>query len=775
MRVTRASAAKTCANEKARDILATEAASTFSLKEKGVFTNVSRAMVRDLVANLDIPLRSINATINVVAEALGVEVEGDVSQRSIRRMVIEGGIAAETQLVDEITCARGVTLSGDGTTHKNINYQSHHVTLTLPDGQTATRLAGILHEVNHTTNEMYSTYNDVMGGHNAADIRDFAPKVKGMLTDHAEDQKKLVRLFAEWKRECEREVRGEKALACLPPADVVRLLSEMMENVIETAGGYQQWDLLSLDERQLHSSKAIRQLRMTFGEKEFASLSSAEKEAVDFFVWAGCCMHKELNAAKGGNTRMRAWWEQNGVDGPVLLMNKDNAAAASAGSSVAKDRAVQVSTGGGQKTLDLAGSVFRHKDDKKGQHNSLRYYLETELGFTSQWPNTSNTRYHSHGDAACEYLVHKSWYMQFLEIVLFKKESRTHTNMEQNVFRGFSCLRTEEEITCWASYNQCLTHPYLRTIRNSSTNILDLGPIHAKVIAHLQCLIADVDLVLGPSASHETATLDGRPFERPEAIYAIQRIAQDQKNYPHLRRLLVTFLEGALDTWVRFCGEFTAGGVIDKSSAAQREMAYMKTTNNDNEGALGTVRTSLRRAPHMSLSHLNSRFMYKKNMTGTYIQKFLRPGAQKRLLKKARAVDTRGDERKRRVAQANYDKERVRKNKQLDVRRKEQREAAEAKLTAVVPRLTLAEVEKLRVDEINLQIRWYRQFDKDVPAAKNTPSGKAKKVEVLMDAVGRYVRGETHPKHDTQHSMEQPDGSNNAQGMPGCEDEYDDE
>lgn len=85
---------------------------------------------------------------------------------------------------------------------------------------------------------------------------------------------------------------------------------------------------------------------------------------------------------------------------------------------------------------------------------------------------------------------------------------------------------------------------------------------------------------------------------------------------------------------------------------------------------------------------------------------------------KARVVDTRGYERRRRVAQANYDKERVRKNKQLDVRRKERRDAAEAKLTAVVPRLTLAEVEKLRVDEINLQIRWHRQFDKDVPAQK---------------------------------------------------------
>ncbi|KAG1848993.1 hypothetical protein F4604DRAFT_1687533 [Suillus subluteus] len=200
---------------------------------------------------------------------------------------------------------------------------------------------------------------------------------------------------------------------------------------------------------------------------------------------------------------------------------------------------------------------------------------------------------------------------------------------------------------------------------------------------------------------------------------------------------------------------FTAGGVIDKSSTAQQEMAYMKTTNDDNEGALGT-------------------FMYKKNRTGAYIQKVLQPGAQKRLLKKAHAVDTQGDEQKWQVAQANYDKERVRKNKQLDVQRKERRDAAKAKLTAVVPCLTLAEVEKLRVNKINLQIWWHRQFDKNVPAAKNTPSGKAKRIEVLMDAVGRYVRGEAHPKNDTQESMEQSDG-NDAQGMPRCEDEHDDE
>ncbi|KAJ8586431.1 hypothetical protein M405DRAFT_864584 [Rhizopogon salebrosus TDB-379] len=110
MRLTRTSAAKIRASEKAHCVEAYQNPATFALKEKGVFTDTSRAMVRDLVANLDVPIQSVNATINVVAEALGVEVDGEASGRSIRRMVTEGGIAAETQLVDEISHAKGMSV-----------------------------------------------------------------------------------------------------------------------------------------------------------------------------------------------------------------------------------------------------------------------------------------------------------------------------------------------------------------------------------------------------------------------------------------------------------------------------------------------------------------------------------------------------------------------------------------------------------------------------------------------------------------------------------------
>lgn len=83
------------------------------------------------------------------------------------------------------------------------------------EGVGVTRFVGISHKVNHSSKtqlegwqelitEMYSTYNQCMN--TAIDYREFVEKVKGMLTDHAEDQKKLVRLFLGWKQTCEREV-----------------------------------------------------------------------------------------------------------------------------------------------------------------------------------------------------------------------------------------------------------------------------------------------------------------------------------------------------------------------------------------------------------------------------------------------------------------------------------------------------------------------------------------------------------------------------------------
>ncbi|KAG2126403.1 hypothetical protein BD769DRAFT_1668415 [Suillus cothurnatus] len=277
-------------------------------------------------------------------------VEGDISTCSIQHVLQEAEVAAEVPMVDEIMQV--------DVAMEHLNYQSHHITYTADDSTGVTRFAGVQHEVNHTSktqlqgwkdviHEMCTMYNECMVGATAGvtDPRELVTKVKGMLTDHAEDQKKLIHLFREWKEVYEREV----------------LQKGLLQLQEELKGGKHRPPKSKID---THLKLAIS---FKIGQEQFSALTLPEKESVDFFIWAGCCMHKDLNAVKGGNTCMQAWWGHNGVDGPVLLMNCDNAAATSGGLFTAQAYAVHVSQGGAAKALALAGSVFRHKDDKKGQ------------------------------------------------------------------------------------------------------------------------------------------------------------------------------------------------------------------------------------------------------------------------------------------------------------------------------------------------------------------------------------------------------------------------
>ena len=126
---------------------------------------------------------------------------------------------------------------------------------------------------------MYSIYNECFG--NTTDWWEFLERAKGMLTDHAEDQKKLVRLFMAWKQACEWEVHGERFVAALPPSDVAQFLWGLTEMLIKNAGGLSAWEALSISERHTCSQAALQTLHHEIGEHRFASLSDAEKGATD--------------------------------------------------------------------------------------------------------------------------------------------------------------------------------------------------------------------------------------------------------------------------------------------------------------------------------------------------------------------------------------------------------------------------------------------------------------------------------------------------------------
>ena len=158
---------------------------------------------------------------------------------------------------------------------------------------------------------------------------------------------------------------------------------------------------------------------------------------------------------------MMAYWVNSGTMAPILLMNRDVEAASSSRDVTTRKRAMEKSCGGGVKLVELAGGIFRNKDDKKGQHDVWRFYAEAHLGNLLTFPDTSNTRFGSNCEGAAELLVHLDLYIEFMEFFLDKKEKQTFNHMELNVYRGLHDMSTLAELSVLAIYVQSIIHPYM--------------------------------------------------------------------------------------------------------------------------------------------------------------------------------------------------------------------------------------------------------------------------------------------------------------------------
>ncbi|OJT11000.1 hypothetical protein TRAPUB_12483, partial [Trametes pubescens] len=400
---------------------------TLKLKEKGVVPDSIRALVRDLV-QLGLKVDQVNGAITAISRAAGTTVKGSFSERSVGRMVIEGGLAAQAQIADAIARAKSITVSGDGTTNRNINFDSRHIH--THDGTAhTTYFMGIHSAPNHTSEtqlagwkglakQYFDVYNESPRGKaNPQDPRSFPAKITGVLTDHAADQHLLSNILQGWKINTDRELHGEQALASLTPGELLPTLAEETASAVERAGGAEAWAQLTLEELEQRNHELQKTIINRLGEEAYQALPDTNKQFIDLFVHAGCCMHKELNTVKGGNTRMMAYWKSAGLEPPILLMNKANNAAATTGAS-ARDQAAASSCGGGVKLAELAGTLFNNKDNKKGQHDTMRYYFEAMVGERINFPDTSNTRYQSYCKAAGELLVHLLHYVSFIELRL---------------------------------------------------------------------------------------------------------------------------------------------------------------------------------------------------------------------------------------------------------------------------------------------------------------------------------------------------------------------
>jgi hypothetical protein len=76
------------------------------LLDHGRWSEPARRAVQDLY-NVGCSIRSIGKVLTLCSELLGVNLDGVPSRRSIMRMILEGGVLAELQMIQELMNVNG--------------------------------------------------------------------------------------------------------------------------------------------------------------------------------------------------------------------------------------------------------------------------------------------------------------------------------------------------------------------------------------------------------------------------------------------------------------------------------------------------------------------------------------------------------------------------------------------------------------------------------------------------------------------------------------------
>ncbi|KAF8206026.1 hypothetical protein K438DRAFT_1905210 [Mycena galopus ATCC 62051] len=640
--------------------------------------------------------RKVGTLMEQVGEIFGVHINRVMSRRTVGRAILEGGIAAKMQITYELGLNQGISISADSTSNRGINIESAHIALRAPDYKGGNvnidtsstlkiRSLGVDKTKDHTSAESVKAWQsrieEVMDLFNQSPLaallqkrytfRHFLKVLKAMNGDHASTEKGTANGLREMKHiEAVKEL-GEDALVGKAFMDLVHFLAAWNAKKIARLGGIGVWD----------------------------ALSEGQKAEED----------KDGNSFGGGNTEIILEWPKIGVPSPILLANKQNAA-------------ILPFTRGGVKTCALAGAIFNNKDDKKGQADKHIDFMTQKLSKQHpRFPDTSNTRFSSHGNAAAKLLTYITEYKEMMDIIWWSKTNPSLTNIEKNLRHALHDPATLTELCAMVLYQQIVSHPYLRQVRGPGTenvNLLDLGPLHKAVCDHIRCILDDPDILFSNELAFETATLDGQPWHNLLAIEAAIKI---MLSLPHVKAITLAFFRGSLTTWIRFSSEFAPGGLIDECSAREKQLVWMPSKNDANEGALGAYCVAVRGKPSLTLQQYN---LLAIDEDHTYI------------MREARKIDCNGLERLRRqeIIDFRLKTAEMHKAKATAAARKALETRRQLRKIAIITRTT--DLNDLTIPKIHLQLNALRLRDSSTfPLPHDPAADKEREALVIETAI----------------------------------------
>ena len=789
--------------ERARNHL--ESASTKRVKRPdGRIEDWVRDLVVELVALDGVPTARVPKVIARVRHSFALEGNGDdhngqtggdteeqtISDRSVRRMLVESYIKAfmhTAELLTRAPCQSGNlyrfirneltfdrikawTASGDSTSCKGAGIGSHFSTfppvpfqqdvIGVTPGVPFHQFLASTREVNHKTstqlgnwltlfNDIVTIHNDSpSGSKNPIILDEIVRKVTGYSGDHAADQKKLAKEFCERKREAVVRFHGRGAMSSMPSEEVEEVMTEKFLKTLREMGGWECWEKSPLDDQLRLLGRLIEDTERHFGWLKLARLPDSERRIGLLFVRSWCAMHKDLNTFKAGAIRLGKFWNEEGLDPPVKLLSREQEKEVLAAEDKRGDD-VDRTVGGAVKLTSLIGALVNNKDEGKGCFDEFRTYTHDHIGRSIAFPDTSNTRYQCYGDAAAEIVQRPDLYINFINQHGMKKRRAAGPNhMESNILKGLMDPKTMTEVAVLALYHESVSKPYAMQVRglvNEHKNALDLGPLHADLVAHCNAVIDNPMLLTGDAISHTTGAFCGTPWNQ----FTINSILSHRDRFPHLDRALVAFFKGACERWPAFTEEFAPNSEISQLTPEEKTLAFRSPTNDHNEGSGAMYKQWSRRAPRMTTHQKNARMQVQLNGPGLLeFSHSLGDEDHAFTRRKARELDAAKLPLKERQAQATADKEAVEEEQREVERRTKLREVRKAEESKMIegfePILDLSKFCSLPAslpanNFLRRQLVWHRLVDGDnsLSAGLYTGMKKERMKELVMRALER--------------------------------------
>jgi hypothetical protein len=114
--------------------------------------------------------------------------------------------------------------------------------------------------------------------------------------------------------------------------------------------------------------------------------------------------------------------------------------------------------------------------------------MEQHIGHRVPFPDVSNTRYGSHGEAAATILAYRKYFLSFMEAIRDAKDKPGETNVEKNFMAAIKDIPTLTELCVLALYNIAVSRPFMQHVRKHD-NILTLRKFFEKKASLLQSII----------------------------------------------------------------------------------------------------------------------------------------------------------------------------------------------------------------------------------------------------------------------------------------------